>query len=102
MSSKKETNIEKAYTTPAEKDVGTQDNSSHTSDQIVEIEAGATAIPDSMVSNKLLHWANILVRLTGAEARGIERVEESLRTAKVTVKGYIDMGLMWFSVNLTV
>lgn len=65
-------------------------------------DVDATAIPDDLVTNSLQRHANRLIKLIGAEARGIERVDESLRTQKTSLRGYWDMATIWFSVNLTV
>lgn len=65
-------------------------------------DVDATAIPDDLVTNSLQRRANRLIKLIGAEARGIERVDESLRTQKTSLRGYWDMATIWFSVNLTV
>ncbi|KAF9888256.1 hypothetical protein FE257_008825 [Aspergillus nanangensis] len=95
-----EIDMEKNPDVAGEQDIGSH-GSSRSSGQVVEIENDATAIPESMVSNKFLQWANNLVRNTGAEARGIERVDEALRTAKVALSQYVKMAFVWFSTNLT-
>lgn len=75
---------------------------SQSTGQVLDIDPDATAIPEPLVSNKLLQWANKLVQSTGAEARGIERVDEALRTSKVGLSQYFAMASSWFSINLTV
>jgi hypothetical protein len=65
-------------------------------------EVDAMAIPAFMITNKWQRLANKLELRSGAEARGIERVDESLRMGKTTAKDYFNMGTIWFSVNLTV
>jgi hypothetical protein len=67
-----------------------------------EPHADATAIPDNLVANKWQRYANNFVQFIGAEARGVERIDESLRTAKMTLGDYYNMASIWFSVNLTV
>jgi hypothetical protein len=62
----------------------------------------ATAIPDDLVVNRWQRYANNFVKFTGAEARGVERIDESLRTTKMTLGEYYNMASVWFSVNLTV
>lgn len=61
----------------------------------------ATAIPDDLVTNKWQVLANKLIGFIGAEARGVERVDESLRTKRTEWKDYYEMTSIWFSVNLT-
>ncbi|KAI1335043.1 permease for cytosine/purines, uracil, thiamine, allantoin-domain-containing protein [Xylariaceae sp. FL0016] len=51
--------------------------------------------------NKLQRWFNLLDEKTGLEARGIERVPESLRHPRVTAGSYVQMFLIWFSINCT-
>jgi hypothetical protein len=65
-------------------------------------EVDAMAIPAFMITNKWQRLANRLELRSGAEARGIERVGESLRMGKTTAKDYFNMSTIWFSVNLTV
>jgi hypothetical protein len=65
-------------------------------------EVDAMAIPAFMITNKWQRLANKLELRSGAEARGIERVDESLRMGKTTAKDYFNMSTIWFSVNLTV
>jgi hypothetical protein len=65
-------------------------------------EVDAMAIPAFMITNKWQRLANKLELRAGAEARGIERVDESLRMGKTTAKDYFNMSTIWFSVNLTV
>ncbi|KAK3322000.1 hypothetical protein B0H66DRAFT_619333 [Apodospora peruviana] len=59
------------------------------------------AIPDTYVTNRWQRFANKVEKLTGAEARGIEQVDESLRQGKTSLRQYWDMCQIWFSVNLT-
>jgi hypothetical protein len=65
-------------------------------------EVDAMAIPAFMITNKWQRLANKLELRSGAEARGIERVDESLRMGKTTAKDYFNISTIWFSVNLTV
>jgi len=51
--------------------------------------------------NPLQRWVLTLERQAGVEARGIERVPESLRAKKTTLMDYVQMCLIWFSANLT-
>ncbi|RDW91817.1 hypothetical protein BP5796_01211 [Coleophoma crateriformis] len=61
----------------------------------------ATAIPDDFITNKWQRKANELIGLAGAEARGIERVDEIFRTGRLALKDYFSLTIVWFSVNLT-
>jgi hypothetical protein len=65
-------------------------------------EIDAMATPAFMIINKWQRLANKLELRSGAEARGIERVDEPLRMGKTTAKDYFNMSTIWFSVNLTV
>jgi hypothetical protein len=65
-------------------------------------EHDATAIPDSSIQTRWQVLANKLEGFTGAEARGIERVDESFRTGNNSLRDYFNMAVIWFSVNLTV
>ncbi|KAI1080819.1 permease for cytosine/purines, uracil, thiamine, allantoin-domain-containing protein [Whalleya microplaca] len=58
-------------------------------------------IETSPTGNKLQQWFNRLDEKTGLEARGIERVPESLRHPRVTSGSYVQMFLIWFSINCT-
>lgn len=52
--------------------------------------------------NKLQRWANKLDATVGIEARGIERVPESLREpSKPTAGLYANMFLIWLAMNCT-
>ncbi|KAI1105606.1 FAD/NAD(P)-binding domain-containing protein [Jackrogersella minutella] len=51
--------------------------------------------------NNLQRWFKRLDEKTGLEARGIERVPESLRHPRVTAGSYVQMFLIWFSINCT-
>lgn len=84
------------------RDVEEAAESSRVSTSDIHGEVDVTAIPEDEVTNKWQQFANKLTGLVGAEARGIERVDESLRTAKTPLKSYYDMAAIWFSVNLTV
>ena len=64
-------------------------------------EVNATAIPEELVTNKWQQFANRLIGLIGAEARGIERVDDALRTGRTSLRAYYEMASMWFSINLT-
>ena len=65
-------------------------------------EVDAMAIPAFMITNKWQRLANKLELRSGAEARGIERVDKLLRMGKLTARDYFNMSTIWFSVNLTV
>jgi hypothetical protein len=65
-------------------------------------ELDPMAIPTYMISNKWQRWANKIGGNSGAEARGIERVDDALRTGMNTARDYFKMTEIWFSVNLTV
>lgn len=89
--------------------IDTQQNGSETptnaSTRSASVAAGTvdvTAIPEDEVTNNWQRLANKLGAIIGAEARGIERVDESLRLAKTTLKEYYETAAIWFSVNLTV
>ncbi|RMZ89969.1 hypothetical protein DV736_g2802, partial [Chaetothyriales sp. CBS 134916] len=73
-----------------------------TSTSLKHGEINVTAIPEDEVTNQWQRLANQLTSRVGAEARGIERVDESLRTTKTPLKSYYEMTAIWFSVNLTV
>lgn len=62
----------------------------------------ATAIPDDFVTNRWQREANKLIGFVGAEARGIERVDDVFRMGRIALKDYFSMTIVWFSVNLTV
>jgi len=64
-------------------------------------EMDAFAIPDNMVTNRMQRLANRFQRVAGVEARGIERVDEGLRTGFNTASDWMNMTTIWFSVNLT-
>ena len=48
----------------------------------------------------LIRWNNRIERLAGLEARGIARVMPDERH-KATTFGYVQMAVLWFSVNIT-
>ncbi|KIW96771.1 uncharacterized protein Z519_02162 [Cladophialophora bantiana CBS 173.52] len=52
-------------------------------------------------NNRFQRWALRLETLARMEARGIERVPETLKAEKVTMGDYVQMCLVWFSANLT-
>jgi hypothetical protein len=64
-------------------------------------ELDALAIPAFMVKTKWQRLANKLEAASGAEARGIERVDESMRLGKTSARDYLNMATTWFSINLT-
>ena len=68
---------------------------------VVGGKADPTAIPSNLVTNKWQQMANKLISLIGAEARGVERVDESLRLPRTTLRHYHEMTMIWFSINLT-
>ncbi|KAJ5133075.1 hypothetical protein N7526_004440 [Penicillium atrosanguineum] len=51
--------------------------------------------------NTMERWVNKLESLAGIEARGIERVPESIKAEKTTTGDYVQMCLIWLSANLT-
>ncbi|KAH8676223.1 permease for cytosine/purines, uracil, thiamine, allantoin-domain-containing protein [Xylariales sp. PMI_506] len=55
----------------------------------------------SKQQNKLQQWFSKLDDKGGLESRGIERVPEELRHPKVTTGSYVQMFLIWFSINCT-
>ena len=65
-------------------------------------EVDPMAIPAYMITNKWQRWANKIEGSSGAEARGIERVDDALRKGRNTARDYLKMTEIWFSVNLTV
>lgn len=50
---------------------------------------------------KLQRFVNRLESLAGIEARGIQRVPESLKSRKATFGDYFQVFLVWFSADLT-
>jgi hypothetical protein len=52
-------------------------------------------------TNFAQRWAFKLERLAGVEARGIERVPEAIRAQHATLGDYAQMGVIWFSANVT-
>lgn len=85
---------------PATTSVGSPDYSSQSISR-GDIE-DATAIPDDFITNTWQRQANRLIGFIGAEARGVERVDEAFRVARLAVRDYVSMTVVWFSVNLTV
>jgi hypothetical protein len=65
-------------------------------------EMDAIAIPDHLITNKWQRLASKFELKSGAEARGIERVNSSMRCGNTTFRDYLDMAIIWFSVNLTI
>jgi hypothetical protein len=51
--------------------------------------------------NSFQRWALKLETKMGLEARGIERVPEELRAKQTRPRDYVQMGIIWFSANLT-
>ena len=68
-----------------------------------EVPATETGFVDEVLlpHNSFQRWAVRLETNIGLEARGVERVPEELRAKKTVVGDYIQMGLIWFSANLT-
>ena len=69
-----------------------------------DIEADPTVGHTTVLyrDNFMYRWAHRLEQLAGAEARGIERVPEYEREDRKTcLADYMQMGLIWFSANLT-
>lgn len=65
-------------------------------------EAGAfepVNVTSVAASNRLQRFANRLDAMAGVEARGIERVPPELRERKVSLKDYLGVGVMWFSIK---
>jgi hypothetical protein len=97
---------EEAFPAKAEKAMEPAEASLSTPENAPSISTGApddaTAIPGDFVTNKWQRKANHLIGSLGAEARGIERVDESLRMGRIALKDYCSMTIVWFSVNLTV
>jgi hypothetical protein len=52
-------------------------------------------------NNAFQRWSLRLEQKIGLEARGIERVPEDVRARKTVLGDYMQMGLIWFSANLT-
>lgn len=52
-------------------------------------------------NNAFQRWSLRLEQKIGLEARGIERVPEDVRARKTVLGDYVQMGLIWFSANLT-
>ena len=65
-------------------------------------EVDPMASPSHLITNEWQRWANKIEGSSGAEARGIERVDDALRMGKITARDYFKMTEIWFSVNLTV
>jgi hypothetical protein len=63
------------------------------------LEENCTTIPTA--SNRLQKFANKLDLIAGFEARGIERVPESMRKRKPAARDYLQMLAIWFSANCT-
>ena len=61
----------------------------------------ATAIDPTATTTKLQRLCNRLDAATGVEARGIERVPDALRNRKISTRDYVNMGLVWLSINCT-
>ena len=86
-----------------DKEASASSTSPEENDKSVPLEyMDATAIPEDFVTNRWQVLANRLIGFIGAEARGIERVDETLRMARTEMSDYYDMTSIWFSVNLTV
>ena len=67
-----------------------------------DAEAGHVQVSVLASNNFMYRFARRLEELAGAEARGIERVPEWEREErKTSLADYIQMGLIWFSSNLT-
>lgn len=56
---------------------------------------------DSFSGNRFQKWSALMERAVGLEARGIEQVPEDIRMNKMSLGDYVQMGLIWFSSNLT-
>ncbi|KKY16823.1 putative vitamin b6 [Phaeomoniella chlamydospora] len=85
-----------------DKEASASSTSPEENDKSVPLEyMDATAIPEDFVTNRWQVLANRLIGFIGAEARGIERVDETLRMARTEMSDYYDMTSIWFSVNLT-
>jgi purine-cytosine permease-like protein len=61
--------------------------------------APSVRIEPTVDKSPLQSWFEVLNKLQGMEARGIERVTEEMREAKVTARSYVQMFLIWFSIN---
>jgi hypothetical protein len=57
------------------------------------------SLDDSTISeSKLALWARRVEKITGVEARGIHRVDESEKSAKTTLS-FVQIVLLWLSIN---
>lgn len=70
-----------------------------TSASVSDVPGTTVVVP---AGNKLARWLNWLDEKTGLEQRGIERVPDELRHPKITTGGYVQMFIIWFSINCTV
>ena len=73
-------------------------------DYLDAVEGGHGVSPnykDNGHLNIAQRWVDRLESLAGLEARGVERVPEEARARMVTTGDYLQMAMVWFSVNLT-
>lgn len=63
-------------------------------------EAGIVAVY-VRPGNRMQKLVDKLESLAGIEARGIERVPDSIKAEKTTTEDYVQMCLIWLSANLT-
>lgn len=61
--------------------------------------APSVRIEPTIQDQRLPAWLEVLNKLPGMETRGIERVTEEMRDPKVTARSYVQMFLIWFSIN---
>lgn len=65
-----------------------------------DVRSGTSISEEPISEQTQLHrWLNKLDRIPGLETRGIERVPEDYRHRKVTTASYVQMFLIWFSIN---
>lgn len=67
---------------------------------LMDAEAGIVAMY-VRPGNRMQKWVDKLESLAGIEARGIERVPDSIKAEKTTTEDYVQMCLIWLSANLT-
>lgn len=80
-----------------EKSLGTVDLYTPSSD-VIDSSTATRHIP---ATSRFKRWNNKIENLAGFEARGIVRVPPEERHAE-SLNGYLQMALIWFSVNLSV
>ncbi|KAJ5898310.1 hypothetical protein N7504_008598 [Penicillium tannophilum] len=88
---------------PHDDAIFTKPSQHHTAAPHDLMDAAEAGIVDVYVQpgNKMQKWVDKLESLAGIEARGIERVPNSIKAEKTTTGDYVQMCLIWLSANLT-